>query len=439
MLKFYTNYGYSAVGMRNTDIDSVTLQSSFLTKGFNFYSNLSYRQALGLHWKLDAAIASNFNNQKITTALLDSNQQTVYVADTPYNAKNSFSNMRTGFVQGRAVLTRTFSHRQAIRFGGEYFYDQEKELFDAYEYSLNNNLMAVFAEGDIYITPNIAAKAGIRYEYSFLLRKQNLSPRLSMAFRFPDGGQVNIAYGIFNGRPETNYLFQNHHLDFSTATHFIINYQIKANNRFFRIEAYYKSYDQLIITEPVLGNLGNGYAKGIDLFFRDKKTFKNIDYWITYTYLDTKRQFLNYPSSIHPDFTTPHTMAFVIKRFFPDINLSANLSYALASGRPYYDIRNNNEGKLFIEDQGTASMYNVLNCSFAYLFTMFKKRKDRDYSGIGFGVNNVLGTKQIFGYNFSYNGTNKVPITLPATRFYYIGLFVSFGIDRRDDFINENL
>jgi len=54
-------------------------------------------------------------------------------------------------------------------------------------------------------------------------------------------------------------------------------------------------------------------------------------------------------------------------------------------------------------------------------------------------LNNVFGSKQIFGYRYSYNGLNRMPITQPATRSFYIGLFMSFGIDRRTDFINENL
>lgn len=84
-------------------------------------------------------------------------------------------------------------------------------------------------------------------------------------------------------------------------------------------------------------------------------------------------------------------------------------------------------------------MYNQMNLSFAYLFAMFKKWKNKDFSGIGASISNVFGTKQVFGYNYSYNGLNKMPITLPARRGYYIGLFMSFGIDRRDDFINEKL
>ena len=65
--------------------------------------------------------------------------------------------------------------------------------------------------------------------------------------------------------------------------------------------------------------------------------------------------------------------------------------------------------------------------------------KNKDFSGIGWGINNLLGSKPVFGYNYSYNGMNKMPVTLPATRSYYLGIFLTFGIDRRDDFINDNL
>jgi hypothetical protein len=80
-----------------------------------------------------------------------------------------------------------------------------------------------------------------------------------------------------------------------------------------------------------------------------------------------------------------------------------------------------------------------MNLSFAYLFSIFPKWKNKEFSGIGLGCNNVFGSKEVFGYYFSYNGTNKMAVTPPATRTFYIGLFMSFGIDRRNDFINENL
>jgi hypothetical protein len=72
MLKFYANYSYNHTGLRNPDIDSAALKSSFENKGPNLYANLSYRQPLKNKWKLDAALAYNFNNQTTNTQLLDS-------------------------------------------------------------------------------------------------------------------------------------------------------------------------------------------------------------------------------------------------------------------------------------------------------------------------------------------------------------------------------
>ena len=42
--------------------------------------------------------------------------------------------------------------------------------------------------------------------------------------------------------------------------------------------------------------------KGVELFWRDKKSLKNIDYWVSYSYLDSKRDYLNYTESLFPNF-----------------------------------------------------------------------------------------------------------------------------------------
>jgi len=52
---------------------------------------------------------------------------------------------------------------------------------------------------------------------------------------------------------------------------------------------------------------------------------------------------------------------------------------------------------------------------------------------------NVLGQKQIYGYNYSYNGLNKQAVLPPANRTYFIGCFLSWGIDRSQDAIDNNL
>jgi len=438
MLKFYVNYGLNHTGLRNPDVDSVDLKSSFENKGPNLYANLSYRQALQNKWKFKAALAYNFNNQTTNTQLLDSSNKILDVDYYPFNTKNNRIITKQNFAQARIVFTKSLNHHQALRLGAEHFYNNDHYNYNNTLSSFKDNLTAVFAEGDVYIAKNIAAKIGIRSEHSTLLNKTNMAPRISFAYRLPDGGQFNIAYGTFYQKPDIIYFLQRNNLNYTKATHYVVNYQRKFNNRLIRIETYYKQYKNLVITDPDTATKGNGYAKGIELFFRDKRTFKNFDYWITYTYLNTKRKYLNYPYALQPNFATPHTASIAIKRFFPGISFNANLSYSIATGRPYYNIQNA-ESKTIVADEGKTNMYNQMNLSFAYLFNMFRNWKYKDFSGIGFGINNVFGTKQIYGYNYSYNGVFKTPVTMPATRSYYIGLFMTLGVDHRDDFINDNL
>ena len=82
--------------------------------------------------------------------------------------------------------------------------------------------------------------------------------------------------------------------------HYILNYQFNSEGRIFRAEAFYKDYDNLIKYDDEFtdfdtnfSNDGYGFAKGIDLFWRDNKSIKNTDYWISYSYLDSKRDFKN--------------------------------------------------------------------------------------------------------------------------------------------------
>jgi vitamin B12 transporter len=289
MLKFYTNYGYSHTGMRNPDVDSSDLLSSYEVKGENFYATLSYRELFSKNWKIDAAAAYNYYKEGIDNQLLNRDKEQLFLSSYPYNEKNNTTNTKSNFAQGKVVLSKMIHNNQTLRFGTEYFYSKDDYNYNDTLTTLDDGLVAAFAEADVRINRNIAARIGTRAEHSTLLQESTIAPRISVAYKFNDGGQINMAYGIFYQKPEIIYLSQNKNLDLIQATHYIINYQKKAYNRLFRIEAYYKKYKNLITTEPSVTNAGDGYARGIELFWRDKKTFKNFDYWITYTYLDTKK------------------------------------------------------------------------------------------------------------------------------------------------------
>ena len=99
-----------------------------------------------------------------------------------------------------------------------------------------------------------------------------------------------------------------------------------------RLETYYKKYQDLIKTttdfyRPIaLNNNGSGYAKGVELFWRDKKSLKNIDYWVSYSYLDSIRDYLNYTESLFPNFAAKHTLSVVAKKFVTNWKTGFNIS-----------------------------------------------------------------------------------------------------------------
>ncbi|MBS1745304.1 MAG: TonB-dependent receptor [Bacteroidetes bacterium] len=443
IIKYYTTFNYNHLGLRRPDIDSTNYKDAFGIINHNWYNNLSWRQNLGNGWKMNMGLSYSTNRDDISQQVQDASNNNKSWNYQPWISKNFHIKSRQDLSQIKEVFEKKLGGLSAIRFGGEYWYSYNPTHYinidSDYYFKQKDNYAALFAEGDIYITNDIALKLGTRYEYSSIIRKANIAPRISMAYKVGKGAQVSLAYGIFYEKPLNNELVYNTSLNYTKATHYIANYQVNRNDRIFRIEAFYKKYDDLVKTFPTYNNAGYGYAKGFELFLRDKKTFKNIDYWISYSYLDTKRDFENYPQELAPNFAAKHTASVVVKHFITKWKAGVNATYTFATGRPYYNFMfDNTQGKFVISDQGQTKDYNSLNFSVEYLPSLGKKDA-KTFIVLFASMSNVLGQKQVYGYNYSFNGLNKEPILPTAPRFYFIGCFLSWGIDRSQDAINNNL
>jgi vitamin B12 transporter len=436
MLKFYTSYSRQKMGIRNPDIDSVNLKNGFALTNKNLFVNIAYKERIADRWKLNTGIGFSYNQDDI-------NQQLLNTANLPikdslpfyFNGKNFILKNQNFLAQAKLVIEHKLRGLSAIRFGTEYWYSNDKTKYNQYSTPLEDNFNALFGEADIYITNNIAAKLGTRLEHSTIIERYNIAPRASVAYKLTKKAQLSADYGIFYQKPTNQYLTFSKDLNYMRATHYILTYQMVDATHTFRTQAFHKQYNQLVNTKPDTTSGGSGYARGIEFFWRDKQTFKGFDYWVTYSFLDTKRDYLNYPYSLTPNFAAKHTANLVIKRFFPKMNTQLNANYQFATGRPYYDIRyNNSSNKFYIRDEGKTLAYNSLSFSANYLTTIAKS-----FAVVVLSVNNVFGSKQVYGYNYSYNGLNKVEINPAAPRFYFVGLFLSWGTDRRQDAINNNL
>jgi hypothetical protein len=451
-VKYYGYISANKTGFRNHDIDSLVLKDAFAIQNFNTYQNINWRDRLGKGWKINTGISFSTNKDDILNELQDAgNQKQVITNPSFYSFKNfKLKNVAT-YAQARLVLEKKLKGLSAIRFGSDYFYSNEKTTYTlyngtSYDETVKDNFASLFGEADLYITNDLAAKVGTRLEHSALLNKWNIAPRVSLAYKFKDDSQASFAYGIFYQNPERKILPAVAGLDYSRASHYIFQYQKITSVLTFRVEAFYKQYDNLYKTtvnqtgrEIATNNNGYGNAKGLELFWRDKKTFKNVDYWISYSYLDTKRDFLNYPKAITPSFAANHTAALVIKKFVLPWKTGFNLSYNFATGRPYYRIAyDNTQGKYVISDAGKTINYNSMSFSVNYLPNLGKKNPKTFVVWV-LGINNVLGQNQVFNYNYNNDGSRKEAVTPPSKRFIFLGCFFSFGIDRTQDAINNNL
>lgn len=433
MVKYYTTFAANQLGIRRPNIDDPSLKNAFDLKNTNWYQNLSWREGLGNGWKMNLGASFSTDHNDINNQI--QNQQNLpAVTGLPWIDSTNFNLVtRSDLSQFKAVFDKRLSGISVIRFGGEYMYSYNKSIYKGYKALLPEHFKAIFSEADLYITNDLAAKLGVRAEHSSLIGKFDVAPRLSLAYKTGNGGQMSIAYGVFYQKPENTQLYVTTNLGYTKATHYIINYIKNTTLQTFRIEAFYKKYNDLVKTYPVFNNDGSGYAKGIELYWRDKKTIKNLDYWISYSYLDTKRDYLNYPGQLHPNFAADHTASLVMKRFVNSINTGFNFTYSFATGRPYYNLVKNGV-KYEIADQGKTISYNNLGFSMNYLMSMGKA-----YAVWVASVTNLLNQNQVFGYNYSHDGSRKEGITTAAPRFYFVGLFLSWGVDRRQDAINNNL
>jgi vitamin B12 transporter len=315
-----------------------------------------------------------------------------------------------------------------LRFGSEFQYADERSALNNMHADYTDSYTATFAEADVYFTPRFVGRFGTRFEYTSVLKAANIAPRASLAYKLDAKSQVAFAYGEFYQKPEQQYLRFFRNLNYQRATHYIASYQRVTEFFTFRTELFYKKYHDLMKTVPSFNNNGTGYAKGVELFWRDRKSFKNVDYWISYSYLDTKRDYLNYPYEVQPDFAADHTASLVYKHYIPSIQLNLGATYSFATGRPYYNP--NRPQSEFMKDR-TRSL-NTLGLNVNYLTTVGKA-----FTVFVLTVTNVLGNDQEYGFRYSSDGLRRNMVGPMAPRFFFVGMFMSFGIDRRQEVIDR--
>lgn len=434
-IKYYVSYDTSSMKLSSPNLDDENSSDKINQNGKNTFHSLSYREKFG-RYTLNLGSSYTFN------------QNVLHFSNVDQNGSSPFSNdidSKGNYFNAKALIERKLFKISAIRAGIEFNTTKEETWVSIAQkkYEFRDDITSLFAETDLGISNDLSLKIGARAEKSSSINRWNFSPRFAMAYRISKEWTSSLAYGTFFQNPESRFFTENYQPNYQRADHYIFQVQRASDGRRLRLETYYKKYQDLIKTttdfyRPIaVNNNGSGYAKGVELFWRDKKSLKNIDYWVSYSYLDSKRDYLNYTESLFPNFAAKHTLSFVAKKFVTNWKTGFNISYNYNSGRPYYNFVTEN-GNTVLKNQGFVKDYQAVNFSLNYLPNLGKKDA-RAFTILVLSINNVLGTKNEFGYNFSSNGLKSRAIAPPTNTFVFIGAFISFGTDRTQEAINNNL
>lgn len=437
--KYYGMFDSNKMSVKTESLEPGYNFALVRLKGENTYHNLSFKQKFG-RYLFNTSASYSYNQSDLN-----------FSTETNQTESEKTRLLNDGdYINFKAIVDRKINKISALRGGFELNYANEKLNFGEVNKNYRDLISSGFVETDLGFSNNLSAKIGVRAENSSYLNKNNIAPRFALAYRLAKDWTTSFAYGLFFQNPESKYINSSANLDFQKSQHYIFQVQRSTEGRSLRFEAFYKKYDDLIKTQNIVpnsnqnqqvqtafNNNGNGFAKGLEVFWRDKKTFENIDYWISYSFLDSKRDFLNYPVSLKPNFAAEHTLSVVAKRFIPEWKTGVNLSYTYAKGRPFYDIVTQNDQNI-IRNEGRLKDYNALNLSFNYLPNLGKK-DSKAFTIFVLSVSNILGTKNVYGYNFSQNGSRSSTVVPPVNTFVFVGMFISFGVDKTQDAINNNL
>ncbi len=419
LLKVYSAFDSTNFELTQEDInyeDGI----AFKLKNNNLYLNGSYSGVLNNDWSFLGGLSFTGASTNIK------------VLDQGINDKENSMHVKMKF-------KKRYSSRFKMSFGLEYFNTDFNEKYSNdiqsnINLSFNNGLAAGFGEADIFFSKDVALKFGIRSEYNELFEDFSISPRSSLALKTSNKSQISLAYGQFYQNPSSAVLKFSQDLETQLATHYILNYQYNNDGKILRIESYFKDYDSLILYDSNEGNLENinntgfGFAKGIDLFWRDSESIKNLDYWISYSFLDSKRKYKDYPLESQPNFVNKHNLSIVGKYWIDDWKSQIGFSYGYASGRTYTNP--NLEGFL----NSKTRPFNSISLNWAYLISQQKI--------LYFSINNATGFKNINGYQYSntpdMNGNfDRRALRPAADQFFFVGFFWTISDSGTDNQLNK--
>jgi len=172
---------------------------------------------------------------------------------------------------------------------------------------------------------------------------------------------------------------------------------------------------------------GNGIAKGVDVFIKSSVTNK-YSAWISYAYTDSKRKQYSALNTSPANYDITHNVSFVGSYNITD-NIVTGFTYRISTGKPFtpaigstFDSTYNVYAPIYGETNSARfPTYQRLDINLQYIFSFFGR-----FAVAVASLNNVLNQKNLYGYTYNRDYSQKVEIITSNKRQFYLGLGVQF-------------
>ncbi len=387
-------------------------QAFFEGGGTNNLYNLRWRHLSASNWLFTGNLAYSDFAQEQQLAVLD-----LETKDALYQARFQAEHQLNSFLNWRSGVA--FFRNTVGIFGLVPLSDLDiRENAETRRIDTNyaSNRGVIFSQ--LYWRPfnSLGITAGLRYENDSVAEQSFLDPRLSMTLQVTDNWNLLFSTGDYHQFPRPDFydpFVGNPRLQASRATHYIAGISRQTETSNFRLEGYYKDYQDLWLynAEINIDNEGSGFARGIDLFL--KRKWQRFNGWVSYSYLDAERFWLDAPAAASPEFDITHTMTSVL-----EIDLaqrwSAGVSYRYATGKPYSSVAD-------LYHDSRVPSYQKMDLNISHLRQFFSGNLTIFYLAVA----NVLGRENIFDYLYSNDYQRRTAVTSSMLRNVYFGVSVT--------------
>lgn len=376
------------------------------------FGNASYKKEIGKKWISRGGVSLSRNTDKVE---IDTNK---------FQTDNALFHVKQKLTYYYSDAVKLINGVEAV------VYDYKStDIVASLSRDFQDVRPALFTEVEWYASSRLSFRGGIRGHYTSLNNEYRVEPRIAGAYSPYKNGIISFAAGIFSQKQDEDVQVLPGNMEDKGASHFQLSFQHGSGERIFRIEGYLKSYKRVALRKKsrYLAE-GEGYANGFDIFYRDKTSFKNTDFWITYSFVKSRRQYGDFRTQVQPSFAPEHNLAVVGKYWIPNWKSMPGATFTWNSGYTY------DNPNIAGEMESVSPNYASVSVNWSYLW--------KQNLIVHVACNNVLGRKNISGYTFANqpdeNGQFQgLSLGQPAARFFFVGVFWTISKHKEANQLNN--